>query len=57
MRLYFGNNQVEGIRFYTEPKGKFIPMKTAGNRESKKLEGFFWEKARRPQSLEDLLTP
>ncbi len=54
MRLFFGNNQVESIKFYTEPKGKFIPMKKAG-RESKKLEGFFWEKTRRPRSLKDLL--
>ncbi|TNE49827.1 MAG: hypothetical protein EP344_17780 [Bacteroidetes bacterium] len=55
MRLYFGNNQVEGIKFYTEPKGKFIPMKDAGNRETKKLDGFFWETDRRPRSVEALL--
>ena len=54
MRLYFGNNQVESIKFYTEPKGKFVPMKTAGP-EGKKLEGFFWEKNRRPRRLADLL--
>ncbi|MCC6463226.1 MAG: LPS export ABC transporter periplasmic protein LptC, partial [Saprospiraceae bacterium] len=54
MRLYFGNNQVESIKFYTEPKGKFVPIKTAGP-EGKKLDGFFWEKTRRPRSLADLL--
>ncbi|MCW5922666.1 MAG: hypothetical protein KIS77_09990 [Saprospiraceae bacterium] len=56
MRLFFGNNKVEGIKFYNEPSGKFIPMRKVG-RESKKLDGFFWEKARRPQSLEDLFKP
>lgn len=54
MRLFFGNNQVESIKFYTQPKGIFTPMKKAGP-EPKKLEGFFWEKTRRPRSLEDLL--
>jgi lipopolysaccharide export system protein LptA len=53
MRLYFGDNKVEGIKFYQEPSGKFIPMKKAGN-ESKKLEGFFWEKERRPRRVGDL---
>ena len=55
MRLFFGNNQVESIKFYTQPKGKFTPMKTAGS-ETKKLDGFFWETARRPRSLADLFT-
>ena len=55
MRLFFANNQVEGIKFYAEPKGKFIPMKQAGTSETKKLEGFFWEKTRRPRSVESLL--
>ncbi len=55
MRLYFGNNQVEGIKFYDKPQGKFIPMKQAGTTETKKLEGFFWEKTRRPRSIQALL--
>lgn len=50
MRLYFGNNKVESIKFYQEPTGKFIPIKTAG-KETKKLEGFFWDKVRRPKSV------
>jgi len=54
MRLYFENNTVESIKFYTQPKGKFTPMKQAGS-SSKRLAGFFWEKARRPHSLADLL--
>lgn len=54
MRLYFGNNKVESIKFYQEPTGKFIPIKTAG-KETKKLDGFFWDKKRRPRSIQDLL--
>jgi lipopolysaccharide export system protein LptA len=53
MRLFFGNNQVESIKFYTEPTGKFIPMRKAG-KDTKKLDGFFWEKTRRPGSVMDL---
>ncbi len=53
MRLYFTNNQVDGIRFYTEPQGKFIPMEKAGS-ETRRLEGFFWETIRRPRSISDL---
>ncbi|MEQ1743899.1 MAG: OstA-like protein [Saprospiraceae bacterium] len=54
MRLFFENNQVTDIKFYTQPKGKFIPMKQAGTKESKKLEGFFWERDRRPRSVTGL---
>lgn len=59
MRLYFQNNQVEGIRFYDEPKGKFTPMKDAGTGETRKLEGFNWFEAqkRRPRSIRDILLP
>ncbi len=53
MRLYFGDNKVESIKFYEEPSGKFIPMKTAG-KETKKLDGFFWERKRRPLSSYEL---
>jgi lipopolysaccharide export system protein LptA len=49
MRLFFGDNKVESIKFYQEPTGKFIPMKSAGG-SSKKLDGFFWERERRPRS-------
>jgi hypothetical protein len=44
---------VEGIKFYQQPTGKFIPIKKAG-KETKKLEGFFWEKKRRPGGVGDL---
>lgn len=53
MRLFFGDNKVTGIKFYQQPAGKFIPMKKAG-KDSKKLEGFFWEKERRPGRVGDL---
>jgi hypothetical protein len=53
MRLYFGDNQVESIKFYQQPAGKFIPMKQAG-KDPKKLEGFFWDKVRRPRGVGDL---
>jgi lipopolysaccharide export system protein LptA len=53
MRIYFGNNKVESIKFYQEPTGSFIPMKKAG-RDPKKLEGFFWDKTRRPHNKSDL---
>lgn len=54
MRLYFGDNKVESIKFYQEPTGKFVPMKKA-SKETKKLEGFFWETQRRPRGVRDLL--
>ena len=53
MRLFFGDNKVNGIKFYQQPTGKFIPIKKAG-KDTKKLEGFFWEKVRRPGSVRDL---
>jgi hypothetical protein len=55
MRLYFGENKVQSIKFYTEPAGKFTPMKKAG-KDGKKLDGFFWERKRRPMSVADLLS-
>ncbi len=56
MRLYFGNNQVNSIKFYAEPKGTFTPIKKVG-KDAKKLEGFFWETKRRPRSIADILAP
>lgn len=50
MRLFFSENQVESIKFYEKPSGKFIPMKKAG-KETKKLDGFFWERERRPRGV------
>lgn len=53
MRLFFEENKVESVKFYQQPTGKFVPMRQAG-RETKKLEGFFWEKKRRPRGVGDL---
>jgi|Wag4MinimDraft_19_1082662.scaffolds.fasta_scaffold00707_5 lipopolysaccharide export system protein LptA len=54
MKLYFGNNQVNNIKFYNTPQGKFSPVSKDGN-SGKKLEGFSWEPQRRPSSVADIL--
>ncbi len=53
MTVLFGNNQVEGIRFYTQHDGNIIPMRQA-NHNTLRLEDFRWEFARRPMALDDL---
>ena len=54
MLVYFGNNEIEYIHFYTQPVSNMLPMKKT-NHEDLKLSGFRWEKKLRPKSLEDLL--
>lgn len=54
MRLYFGDNKVNSIKFYAEPKGTFSPMSKEG-KSPRKLDGFFWDRARRPESVEAIL--
>ncbi|MCB0570032.1 MAG: hypothetical protein KDC66_09730 [Phaeodactylibacter sp.] len=56
MALFFGNNQVERIKFYTEPKAEMQPMRQADH-NALKMPGFFWEKARRPNGIESLFAP
>ena len=56
MLLYFGDNQVEKIKFFTQPKAEMQPMKQA-NHEALRMPGFFWEEIRRPMSLADLFDP
>ncbi|MCB0580367.1 MAG: hypothetical protein KDD10_13785, partial [Phaeodactylibacter sp.] len=56
MMLYFGDNQVDKIKFITEPKAEMKPMKQADH-GALKMPGFFWEKQRRPMSLADLFDP
>ncbi len=56
MMLYFGNNQVERIKFYTDPKAEMQPMRQA-NHKALQMEGFFWDKTRRPVGVESLFTP
>ncbi|MCB0593912.1 MAG: hypothetical protein H6557_06845 [Lewinellaceae bacterium] len=56
MLLYFGDNQVDKIKFFTEPKAEMKPMQQADH-NALKMPGFFWEKERRPMSLADLFDP
>ncbi|MCB0553768.1 MAG: hypothetical protein KDD02_09480, partial [Phaeodactylibacter sp.] len=56
MMLYFGDNQVERIKFFTEPKAEMQPMRQADHK-ALQMPGFFWEKKRRPMNLESLFTP
>lgn len=53
MLLYFGNNQVDKIKFFAEPKGTLHPMKQADH-ESLKMKGFHWETKLRPMNIEAL---
>jgi lipopolysaccharide transport protein LptA len=54
MRLYFGDNKVNSIKFYRQPKGTFTPIKKLGNKPVT-LDGFFWDSERRPRQVLDLL--
>lgn len=53
MLILFGNNKVETIKFYTQPKAKALPMKST-NHDEMRLKGFRWEIKSRPKSLKDL---
>ncbi len=53
MIVLFGDNKVEGIRFFTQPKATMTPMKQADH-EALKMKGFKWDEKRRPKSLKDL---
>ncbi len=55
MLLNFGDNQIDNIRFYEQPKSDLLPMKQADH-ETLKLRGFRWETRLRPRSPEDVLT-
>jgi lipopolysaccharide export system protein LptA len=54
MLILFGNNEVEGIKFYTQPKATLFPMAKADH-EGLKMPGFSWQIERRPTGVEDLL--
>jgi lipopolysaccharide export system protein LptA len=54
MLIGFGNNEVEGIKFYTQPKSTLFPMAKADH-EGLKMPGFSWQIERRPTGVEDLL--
>lgn len=55
MMIYFGENKIENIRYFNNPKGSLTPMQRADHSQFK-LPGFRWDEARRPKSLEDLFT-
>ncbi|MEM9823175.1 MAG: OstA-like protein, partial [Bacteroidota bacterium] len=54
MLLYFAENEIKDIYFYTQPKSNILPMKKT-NHEEIKLPGFRWDVRLRPSSLADLL--
>jgi lipopolysaccharide export system protein LptA len=56
MMLYFGNNEVEQIKFYTEPQANMLPMGQTNHQELR-MPGFNWEKKYRPMSVDDLFVP
>ena len=53
MLVLFGDNKVDGIKFFTQPKATMYPMKQADH-DALKLKGYKWEKALRPKNLNDL---
>ncbi|MDX1940652.1 MAG: OstA-like protein [Saprospiraceae bacterium] len=53
MMMYFGNNNIDEIRFYAQPKANLIPMKQADH-ETLKIEGFSWEITKRPKNRDDV---
>ena len=56
MLLLFGNNEVEKIKFFNQPKAEMLPMGQT-NHNTLRLDGFFWETQYRPDSLADLFRP
>lgn len=55
MEVVFGDNEVQYIDYFEEPKSNFYPM-TKINHEELKLKGFRWDNKRRPKSVRDLGT-
>lgn len=53
MLMYFGNNEIDNIRFYNQPQANLIPMRQADH-ESLKMEGFSWDISRRPKDRNDI---
>jgi len=54
MILYFGNNEIEKIKFYEQPTAKLEPMEGTDH-EALKLTGFRWVTEGRPSSIDDIL--
>ncbi len=53
MTFYFEDNDLDSIKFYTQPESKMTPISKATDAELK-LTGFMWETKRRPLSSEGL---
>ena len=53
MMIYFGNNEVEDIRYYNKPSGNNIPLDKAKPGDFT-MEGFNWNIDKKPNSIEDL---
>ena len=56
MKIIFKENQVNDIRFYTNPDGTFVPPHEL-KEEDKKLDGFAWRIDERPTKREILMNP
>lgn len=54
MLVYFGNNQVTGIKYYKAPDSVMTPMEEADHQEMK-LDGFRWVEDIRPASKWDVI--
>ena len=54
MLVYFGNNQVTGIKYYKAPESAMTPMEEADH-EDIKLDGFQWITKLRPASKWDVI--
>ena len=54
MLVNFGNNEVQHIRFFSEPEGEVLPMRGTDH-NGLKLEGFRWEIQRRPDGRRSVL--
>ena len=55
MRIFFEEKEMNDIRFYDKPDGKFIPMSKADH-AALQLKGFKWEWAIRPADKVDITT-
>jgi lipopolysaccharide export system protein LptA len=53
MLIFFGDNEVEDIRYYNKPTGSNIPLGKAKPTDMA-LEGFKWNIDKQPKSLKDL---
>ncbi len=53
MLILFGDNAVDKIKFYTQPKAKALPMQQTDH-TAIRLKGFRWEPQLQPKGLKDL---